>query len=190
MGLIQWLFGGGAKQIGGVIEQVGGVFRPNAEASAARAHEADAAALSQYAAEFQVRQQRTWFDSLMDGLNRMVRPVITLTVLGVIPAVMLWPEQMAVAFAALALLPTGYWALVSVITGFYYGGRMQLKAQDFTRSVSDAVARAPQVIENMRRLRDHLTPGEAKNFETIPSCAENAAVAAWRTSLQIFESTK
>ena len=44
---------------------------------------------------------------------------------------MIWPEGAAVAFAALALLPAGYWALVTVIIGFYFGGRMQLKAQDF-----------------------------------------------------------
>ncbi|MBQ4825526.1 hypothetical protein J4729_13340 [Leisingera sp. HS039] len=185
MGLIKWLIGGGAEQIGATVERVGGFFRPNAEASAARAHDIDAAALSQYAAEFQAHQQRTCFDSLMDSLNRMVRPVITLTVLGVIPAVMLWPEQMAVTFAALALLPTGYWALVSVITGFYYGGRMQLKAQDFERSVSDAVARAPQVIENMRRLRDHLSPGEAEADDDPRDGEENAAVAAWKLGNQI-----
>ena len=36
--LINWLFGGGARQVGDVVEQVGGVFRPNAEATASRAH--------------------------------------------------------------------------------------------------------------------------------------------------------
>jgi hypothetical protein len=36
--------------------------------------------------------------------------------------VVIWPEGAAIAFAALALLPAGYWALVTVIIGFYFGG--------------------------------------------------------------------
>lgn len=190
MGLIKWLFGGGARQVGDVVEQVGGVFRPNAEATASRAHDYNSAALAQYAAEFHKRSNRTWFDSLVDGLNRLARPIITVSVLGIIPAVMLWPEEAAVAFAALALLPTGYWALVSIIIGFYYGGRMQIKAQDFERSVADALARAPAVIENMKRLRDHLSPDEAADDDPelaveiaadLPA-TDNRAVADWRSS--------
>ena len=65
------------------------------------------------------------------------------------------------AFAALALLPAGYWALVTVIIGFYFGGRMQLKAQDFQKSVQSAANRAPEVIANIKRLRSALSPDEA-----------------------------
>lgn len=90
----------------------------------------------------------------------------------------------------LALLPTGYWALVSIIIGFYYGGRMQIKAQDFEQSVADAVARAPDVMENMKRLRDHLSPDEAADDDPelaveiaadLPA-TDNRAVADWRSS--------
>lgn len=190
MGLINWLFGGGARQFGNVVEQVGGVFRPNAEASAERSHEYKSAALAQYAAEFHQRSNRTWFDSMVDGLNRLARPIITVAVLGIIPAVMIRPAEAAIAFSALALLPTGYWALVSIIIGFYYGGRMQIKAQDFERSVVEAVARAPDVIDNIERLRDHLSPDQAADDD--PEVAleiagdlpitDNVAVADWRKS--------
>ena len=100
-------------------------------------------------------------DGLVDGLNRLVRPVITFGLLGILPAVVIWPEGAAVAFAALALLPAGYWALVTVIIGFYFGGRMQLKAQDFQKSVQQAADRAPEVIANIKRLRTALSPNEA-----------------------------
>lgn len=182
--LFSSLFGGGRN----VIAETAGVFRENAEAGAVRSAEYNQAALAQYAAEYAPRNNRTWFDSLVDGLNRLVRPVITLSVLGVIPATMMWPEEMAVAFAALALLPAGYWALVSIITSFYYGGRMQIKAQDFTKSINDAVARAPLMIENMRRLRNELTPGEAEDdsddmaveLSTPEPDTENRAISEWR----------
>lgn len=188
MGLRKWLMGGGADRVGTTVERVSGVFRPNAEASAVRSHNYDSQALRQYATEFHHRTNRTWFDSLVDGLNRLARPVITMTVLGVIPAVIVWPADAAIAFAALALLPTGYWALVSIIVGFYYGGRMQIKAQDFEDSVVAAVERAPQVLENMEHLRSHLSPQVAVDNDPelalevsgdLPT-TNNAAIEDWR----------
>ena len=160
MGLMSWILGGGAKQAAAAVGQVAGVFKPNAEASEARGHAYDGAALGQYAAEF-AHPRRGWFDGLVDGLNRLVRPVITFGLLGILLAVVIWPEGAAIAFAALALLPAGCWALVTVIIGFYFGGRMQLKAQDFQKSVQSAADRAPEVIANIKRLRTALSPNEA-----------------------------
>jgi len=157
MGLISWVLGGGAKQAAAAVGQVAGVFKPNAEASETRGHAYDRAALAQYTAEF-AHPRRGWFDGLVDGLNRLVRPAITFGLLGILPAVVIWPEGAAIAFAALALLPAGYWALVTVIIGFYFGGRMQLKAQDFQKSVQSAANRAPEVIANIKRLRSALSP--------------------------------
>lgn len=186
MGLMSWIIGGGAKQTAAAVGQVAGVFKPNAEAAEARGHAYEQAALSQYAAEF-AYPRRGWFDGLVDGLNRLVRPMITFVLLGILPAVVIWPEGAAIAFAALALLPAGYWALVTVIIGFYFGGRMQLKAQDFQKSVQSAADRAPQVIPNIKRLRTSLSPSEAADdspelalelAQGMPS-AENAAVRDW-----------
>ena len=181
MGLISWVLGGGAKQAAAAVGQVAGVFKPNAEASETRGHAYDWAALAQYTAEF-AHPRRGWFDGLVDGLNRLVRPAITFGLLGILPAVVIWPEG-----AALALLPAGYWALVTVIIGFYFGGRMQLKAQDFQKSVQSAANRAPEVIANIKRPRSALSPDEAADdspelalelAQGLPQ-AENAAVRDW-----------
>ena len=182
MGLMSWVLGGGAKQAAAVVGQVAGVFKPNAGALETRGHAYNRAALAQYIAEF-AHLRRGWFDSLVDGLNRLVRPAITFGFLGSLPAVVIWPEGAAIAFAALALLPAGYWALVTVIIGFYFGGRMQLKAQDFQKSVRSAADRAPEVIANIKRLRTALSPDEAADDSPelahgLPQ-AENAAVRDW-----------
>ena len=187
---MKWLFGGGISQVGSTAEQVAGVFRPNAENGAIRGHSYDSATLSQYAAEFHRRRNRTWIDSLADGLNRLVRPFITLAVFGVLPAVSIWPEHMAVVFVTWALLPTAYWGCFATILAFYFGGRMQIKSQDFERSVAEAAARAPDVIKNIQRLRDHLTPNVA--IDDTPEIAleiagglaatGNTAVADWIAS--------
>jgi hypothetical protein len=74
-----------------------------------------------------------------------------------------------------------------VIIGFYFGGRMQLKAQDFQKSVQSAANRAPEVIANIKRLRTALSPNEAADdspelalelAQGLPQ-AENAAVRDW-----------
>ena len=84
MGLISWVLGGGAKQAAAAVGQVAGVFKPNAEASETRGHAYDRAALAQYTAEF-AHPRRGWFDGLVDGLNRLVRPAITFGLLGICP---------------------------------------------------------------------------------------------------------
>jgi hypothetical protein len=94
--------------------------------------------------------------------------------LGILPAVVIWPEGAAVAFAALALLPAGYWALVTVTIGFYFGGRMQLKAQDFQKSVQSAADRAPEVIANIKRLRTELSLELAQGLDI-----DNPALRDW-----------
>ena len=63
------------------------------------------------------------------GLNRLVRPINTFGFLRVLPAVMIWSEGAAIAFAALSL--ASYWALVTIIIRFNFGERMQLKVQGF-----------------------------------------------------------
>lgn len=122
--IIGGLFGNGRN----VVAETVGVFRPNAELSAARAATHRAAALGQYAAEFHARENRTWIDALADAINRLVRPVITLALLYPIPATIHDPEAMAKVWAAIATLPPGYWAVVGIVLPFYFGGRMQIKA--------------------------------------------------------------
>jgi len=84
------------------------------------------------------------------GLNRLVRPIITFGFLRVLPAVMIWSEGAAIAFAALSL--ASYWALVTIIIRFNFGERMQLKVQGFYKSLQLAADRAPKVIANIERL--------------------------------------
>ena len=113
------------------------VFRPNAEMAAARGHEEvmalseqDMAALQQFAAEFYARERRTWWDSLVDGLNRLPRPLITLGILAFFVLAPLEPVRFLEVARVYQLMPDGFWALLSVVVAFYFGGRMQLKRQD------------------------------------------------------------
>ncbi len=184
MRFLKLLFGGGRN----VITETAGAFVANAEASAVREAELNSAALAQYASEFGGRSTRTWFDSLVDGLNRLVRPMLTFAILLPIAASIWWPEHAAAAIASLAILPAGYWGVLGVVISFFFGGRMQIKAQDFERSVADAVARAPAVIQTMKRLRtmSSESPGAASSGQDATLAAAvlkpsgNSAIDQWR----------
>lgn len=184
MRFLRLIFGGGRN----VITETAGAFVANAEASAEREAELNGAALAQYASEFGARSARTWFDSFVDGLNRLVRPMLTFAILLPIAASIWWPAHAAAAIASLAILPAGYWGVLGVVISFFFGGRMQIKAQDFERSVADAVARAPAVIQSMKRLRtmSSESPGAASSGQdaTLAAAAlkpsDNSAIDHWR----------
>ena len=164
--VILGLFGAGGSGPN-VVKQTAEVFRENSENAAERAAQYATAALNQYAAEFHQRTNRTWVDILADGLNRLVRPLVTIAIFVPIPATVYAPAKMAEVWEAMATLPAGYWAVVGIILPFYFGGRMQTKAlnaknwraaaaavfdfQDarFARSEGNAA------LEEWRALRDH-----------------------------------
>ncbi len=141
--------GGGVRHVAEAATSIGGMFGVHKERQAVRDGAYRQAALGQYAAEFQPQAYRTWFDSLVDGLNRLIRPVLTITLVSAIPVALVSPQSVDLAFAALASLPDAYWMVLSLVLGFYFGGRMQLKAQDFRReeitrsAVQVAVASPP-----------------------------------------------
>ena len=98
--LLGVLLGGGRNAFRETVE----VFRPNAEAQAVRDAAQGAAALSQFAAEFQI-ERRGWFDRFIDGLNRLPRPMLALGTLGLFVSAMVDPVWFAARMQGIALVP-------------------------------------------------------------------------------------
>jgi hypothetical protein len=161
------------------------VFKPNAEMSAVRQHEEhlalseqDLASLQQFAAEFHDRQQRTWWDSLVDGLNRLPRPLITFGVLAFFVLAPLEPVRFLEVAKVYGLMPDGFWALLSVIVAFYFGGRMQLKRQDMAVK-GGALMVAREILERRREERAAALP-TAQAAEPAEAPGANRVVDEWR----------
>ena len=187
MGLIErvfgMVFGGGGTAVRETVE----VFRENAEAGAQRSADFRQAALAQHAAEFQI-ERKGWFDRFMDGLNRLPRPVLVLSILGLFAAAMISPLWFAERMQGLALVPEPMWWFFGVVISFYFGGRHQMKGQDFQKSIVKAVAMAPAVAHGITELRAlrHDTPGVADTETDVElelaslGATDNPAVIAWR----------
>ncbi|MFN2310214.1 MAG: 3TM-type holin, partial [Gammaproteobacteria bacterium] len=86
------------------------------------------------------------------------------------------------------LVPEPLWWLLGAIVSFYFGARYQVKGQEFQRSVATTLARVPQVMESVTRLRSLRagSPGSAATDTdagltlAAMSPEENPALRDWR----------
>lgn len=156
------------------------VFKPNAEREAARGHqermalsEQDLASLEQFAAEFQSTRTSTAWDSFIDGLNRLPRPLITLGILGLFVLAPADPIRFLEIAQAYQIMPDGFWALLSIIIAFYFGGRMQVTRQQMTVK-GGALDAAKEIVEVRKAFRELATEDEPRT-EKIYQQAVRAA---------------
>ena len=167
MGLITdflgMLFGGNRN----VVAETAEVFRENAEAAGERSAAAQAAALAQFAAEFQ-HARRGWFDRVVDGLNRLPRPLMAFGTLGLIGAAMTAPDWFGQRMTGLALVPDPLWWLMGAIVSFYFGARHQAKVQEFQQSIAETLARAAPAAP------------QARTAQRAPAADDNPALAEWQ----------
>lgn len=92
-----------------------------------------------FTAEFNTRVNRTWWDSLWDGFNRMPRPVFVTLVVCYFLMAYFKPVEFQVLNVALATIPLAMWGILSGILTFYFGskhfeikGKLALSDKEFT----------------------------------------------------------
>jgi hypothetical protein len=124
MGMIDTLFGvsNTAKAIGDATQGVAEVFVPNAtQAMQARA-DIQRATLQAASAEFEHAGQN-WFDRVINGINRLPRPVLALGTIGLFVFAMIDPAAFAQRMAGLQAIPEPLWWLLGAVVSFYFGAR-------------------------------------------------------------------
>ena len=88
-------------------------------------------------------RERASYDRLIDGLNRLPRPVMAIGTLGLIGAALVAPEWFAGRMEALSTMPEALWWLIGAVISLYFGARFQAHDQEFQREVLEAVVAAP-----------------------------------------------
>lgn len=125
MGLIGRILGGngaGAAAVGNAIEGVAEVFRPNATRQIELSAQVQEAALGQLGAEFG-QAGSTWFDSAVNGLNRLPRPFLALGTVGLFVYAMVDPFGFSQRMVGLNAVPEPLWWLLGAVVAFYFGAR-------------------------------------------------------------------
>ena len=126
---------------------------------------------------------------LVDGLNRLPRPMLAFGVLGLFAAALVDPVWFAARMQGIALVPEPLWWLMAAIVSFYFGARHQVKAQDYQRGLAETLARTPDVLKHIRdleRLRPVLDEDDAEFVLSADTDAKadrdapNAALDDWR----------
>ena len=136
----------GGNVLGGVNKIVKTVFGDKSARDKAGADEA-AAGQAQYAAEFQV-ENRTWFDSLVDGFNRLMRPTMWYSTL-----VYLWLswgdiDQFIAVTNGLRLVPEPVFIILGVMVGFLFPIR-EIKPA-FTKAISNFRRDGKSIVKDMK----------------------------------------
>lgn len=142
------VFGSGRN----VLRETAEVFRENAEERALRDMALKQAALSQFGAEFTLERQG-WFNRLVDGANRLPRPLMAMGTLALFASAMVDPVWFASRMQGIALVPEPLWWLLGAIVSFYFGARHQAKGQEFQIRVAQTMAQVPQVVDNLKSLK-------------------------------------
>jgi hypothetical protein len=98
------------------------VFTQNATRRMELDEEAYARAIDQHGQEFAV-PRTGWFDSFVNGLNRLPRPLLALGTMGLFIYAMVEPAGFALRMVGLQQVPEPLWWLLGAIVGFYFGAR-------------------------------------------------------------------
>jgi hypothetical protein len=85
-------------------------------------------------------------------------------------------------------VPEPLWWLLGVIVSFYFGARHQVNAQEFQRQIVGTMAHVPQVMDNIRALRelraDSVGVADTGNDARLTTAAilpdRNAALEVWK----------
>lgn len=124
MGMIGKLIGGpgAVSALGEAAKGVAEVFVPSATKRMEYSAEAQMAALRQLGEEYQ-HPALSWFDRLVNGLNRLPRPFLAFGTLGLFVYAMVDPEAFAFRMVGLNAVPEPLWWLLGAIVAFYFGAR-------------------------------------------------------------------
>lgn len=169
MGMIDRFLGAGraVADVAGAAGGVAGVFRENATRRMELAGNARLRALDELSSEF-AHPPAGGFDRLVDGLNRLPRPLMTMGTLALFGYAMLEPQGFGLRMENLALVPEPMWWLLGAIISFYFGAREAHYHRTRPRQTS--------------RPAPLPTPAAPAPATAGDDFADNAALAEWAAS--------
>ena len=155
MGLIGRAIGGPAavSALGDAAKGLAEVFTPSATRQMELSAEAQMAALRQLGDEYGL-PSTGWFDRMVNGLNRLPRPLLAFGTIGLFIYAMVDPVKFAARMVGLNAVPEPLWWLLGAVVAFYFGARESYYFRGRTPIVAPATAHAAD---------------------------ENPAIDAWRT---------
>ena len=113
---------GAVAALGEAAKGMAEVFVPSATKRMELSAEAQMAALRQFGAEYE-NPSLGWFDRLVNGLNRLPRPMLAFGTIGLFVYAMVDPTAFAQRMVGLNAVPEPLWWLLGAVVAFYFGAR-------------------------------------------------------------------
>lgn len=179
MGMIDRFLGmsQGVTALGSAATGMAEVFTQNATRKMELEEEAYARAITQLGQEFQVARPG-FFDSLVNGLNRLPRPLLALGTMGLFVYAMVEPDGFGLRMEGLQEVPEPLWWLLGAIVGFYFGAR---EAHYFRHRVWPAKKVSATTVETQQGEAQAASVQVARPGDDF---ADNAALRDWVAGLR------
>jgi len=148
--------------------------------------EENLARLGQYAAEYTERHNRTWWDSAIDGLNRLPRPIMAFGVMGVFVWASIDPVRFSAAAQAWALIPEEMWIVLGAIVTFFFGDRTLLSLKK-GKYVGPTPEQVQLVIATQQKIAAMLPMDDARYeaaMEDVAKPLSNDVIVEWNRRRQ------
>lgn len=151
---------------------LGGKWLDNKAQREQNVHNEQMSVSGQFAAEFNYRgANRTWFDSLIDGINRMPRPFIVFGMIWLLSMSAWDPIWFAEIMTGLSLTPDWLAILFGQIILLFFGGRM---LENWSMSKPPSVKQVKQVTDTIEMLRKLRAERDAqKDSPTAPTLPQS-----------------
>lgn len=127
----------GVKTVSDSVVDVTKVFKGSKADRDNYSHQQFMAGLQAYSAEFSQQNNRTWWDSLWDGINRMPRPLIVIAIFSYFWFSYKNPEEFQILNIGLDTVPTEMWWIMTTVVSFYFVARELKKSRDTKMALSD-----------------------------------------------------
>jgi hypothetical protein len=179
MSLQKWInpfnwFTSGVKAVGGTVVDVKKAWSGSKADQDLYAHEQFVAGVQSYAAEFAPRKNRTWWDSLWDGINRMPRPLIVIAIFWYFSLSYRNPTEFQVLNTALETVPERMWWIMSAVVSFYFVAREFQKDRDTKMALSDKeFGEVQKRIAKLREAQINELPPKEEGYV-------NPSIEAWK----------
>tara|TARA_R110002072_G_scaffold273239_3_gene433950 strand:- start:2073 stop:2579 length:507 start_codon:yes stop_codon:yes gene_type:complete len=141
---------------GGLLKGVEGIaktFFGSKEQRDTAAHQEQMTVMQAFAAEFNPRDNRTWWDSFVDGLNRLPRPCMTFGVVGLFVYAVMDPIGFNRSMVALQSVPEYLWALFGTIIVFWFGGKFMGGMKKVTMPDPEKLSALLKTMDDMEEKR-------------------------------------
>ena len=179
--------GGLGSILGGANNLAKTVFGDKAAKEAA-IHEEQMQIQKGYQAEFLAPEKHGWFNQLVDGANRLVRPLFTYGIVALFVWACVDPVEFTMTVQALGVIPELLWYIMMTIIGFWFGGRLLEKAP--MRVSKKEMAAAKTVAKEIAEERDLWEDKYEQVDKDIPKTSTNKVVAEWQKKSNKKTSTK